>query len=211
MVRTMKQLSDASVQWVARKRHHQSSTATDCTTGNSRMRVMRKLPVVPLCRRPSVLLETPNQQHLSGVPFPQEGRFAVVTDVGSGMRWTLWLCVDERSLRRTAKSCGSGAPKQALSSRRCSRVSRVTVATKRWSPRRARISRKTIAQGRPDVSGASAVNTRVHTKTTKRTRGCGCIGHPAFPAPSFISEGLGFQAQLGRNARRECGFMSCCA
>ena len=24
------------------------------------------------------------------IPFPQEGRFAVVTDVGSGMRWTLW-------------------------------------------------------------------------------------------------------------------------
>ena len=46
------------------------------------------------------------------------------------------------------------------------------------------ISRKTIAWGMPDVSGASAVNTRVHTPTTKRTRGCGCIGHPAFPAPS---------------------------
>jgi hypothetical protein len=84
------------------------------------------------------------------VPPPQEGRFAVVTDVGGGMRWTLRLCVDARSLKRTAKSCGSGAPKQALSSRRCSRVLRVTVATKRWSPRRARISRKTIAQGMPD-------------------------------------------------------------
>src|SRR6266700_1392570 len=43
---------------------------------------------------------------------------------------------------------------------------------------------KTIAQGRPDVSGASAVNTRVHTYYPQRTRGCGCIGHPAFPAPS---------------------------
>ena len=51
------------------------------------------------------------------------------------------------------------------------------------------ISRKTIAWGMPDVSGASAVNTRVHTPTTERTRGCGCIGHPAFPAPSSISEG----------------------
>jgi hypothetical protein len=38
----------------------------------------------------------------------------------------------------------------------------------------------------PDVSGASAVNTPVHTPTTKRTRGCGCIGHPAFPAPSRL-------------------------
>jgi hypothetical protein len=54
------------------------------------------------------------------------------------------------------------------------------------SPGRARINRKTIAQGRPDVSGASAVNTRVHTPTTKRTRGCGCIGHPVFPAPSVL-------------------------
>jgi hypothetical protein len=86
---------------------------------------------------------------VAAVPPPQEGRFAVVTDVGSGMRWTLWLCVDERSLKRKAKSCGSGAPKQALRSRRCSRVLRVTVATKRWSPRRARITRKTIAQGMP--------------------------------------------------------------
>src|SRR6266700_5270176 len=31
------------------------------------------------------------------------------------------------------------------------------------SPGRSRISRKTIAWGMPDVSGASAVNTRVHT------------------------------------------------
>jgi hypothetical protein len=50
------------------------------------------------------------------------------------------------------------------------------------------ISRKTIAWGMPDVSGASAVNTRVHTPTTKRTRGCGCIGHPAFPAPSDLQK-----------------------
>ena len=48
----------------------------------------------------------------------------------------------------------------------------------------------------PDVSGASAVNTRVHTKTTKRTRGCGCIGHPAFPAPSDDQK-----AQLFRKTR----------
>src|SRR6476620_4618046 len=34
-------------------------------------------------------------------------------------------------------------------------------------------------------SGASAVNTRVHTHYPQRTRGCGCIGHPAFPAPLF--------------------------
>ena len=53
------------------------------------------------------------------------------------------------TLKRTAKSCGSGAPKQALRPRRCSRVLRLTVATKQRSPRRARITRKTIAQGMP--------------------------------------------------------------
>ena len=55
------------------------------------------------------------------------------------------------------------------------------------SPGRSRISRKTIAWGMPDVSGASAVNTGVHTQLTMRTPGCGCIGHPAFPAPSSLS------------------------
>src|SRR6266700_5691940 len=52
------------------------------------------------------------------------------------------------------------------------------------------ISRKTIAWGMPDVSGASAVNTRVHIDYPQRTRGCGCIGHPAFPAPSSMRAGL---------------------
>src|SRR5437764_9734114 len=34
-----------------------------------------------------------------------------------------------------------------------------------------------------------------------RTRGCGCIGHPAFPTPSV---GRKIHAQLGRIAPREC-------
>jgi len=48
------------------------------------------------------------------------------------------------------------------------------------------IHRKTIAWGMPDDSGASAVNTGAHTKTPQRAPGCGCIGHPAFPAPSSM-------------------------
>jgi hypothetical protein len=34
-------------------------------------------------------------------------------------------------------------------------------------------------------------------------RGCGCSGHPAFPAPSVIGGRL--TQQLGRIAPRECG------
>jgi len=44
------------------------------------------------------------------VLFPQEGRFAVVTDVGSGMRWTRRLmrakACGRMMLKRTAKTCG---------------------------------------------------------------------------------------------------------
>jgi hypothetical protein len=49
---------------------------------------MRKLPVVLICRKPLVLPKTPNQPHIRSVLSPQEGRFAIVTDVGCGMRWT---------------------------------------------------------------------------------------------------------------------------
>ncbi len=45
----------------------------------------------------------------------KEGRFAVVTDVGSGMRWTRELRKTNASVTRTEKSCGSGAPTLALS------------------------------------------------------------------------------------------------
>jgi hypothetical protein len=57
----------------------------------------------------------------------------------------------------------------------------------------------------PGDSGDLAVNTRVHTYYTMRTRGCGCIGHPAFPAPFLRGRASGrkFLQQLGRIARRE--------
>jgi len=68
------------------------------------------------------------------------------------------------------------------------------------SPGRSRISRKTIAWGMPDVSGASAVNTGV--TTNMRAPGCGCIGHPAFPAPSSMT-GEGLEGQASGATRAE--------
>jgi hypothetical protein len=55
----------------------------------------------------------------------EEGRFAIVTNVGSGMRWTR-PHVRRTSRSRTAKACGPGAPTLALSSHRRSRVLRAT-------------------------------------------------------------------------------------
>ena len=79
------------------------------------------------------------------VPHSQEGRFAIVTNVGRGMRWTRYV-----TRRMTYRG----------------RRNRVVLAPRRWrqvgddashhaddggkkarSPRRPRISRKTIAQG----------------------------------------------------------------
>jgi hypothetical protein len=37
------------------------------------------------------------------------------------------------------------------------------------------------------------------------TRGCGCIGHPAFPTPSL---GRKINAQLGQFTPRDCGLIS---
>jgi len=45
------------------------------------------------------------------VPHPHEGRFAIVTDVGSGMRWPRWI---------TGRAIRSG------------RQNRVVLAPRRW-------------------------------------------------------------------------------
>ena len=47
------------------------------------------LPVVPICRIGVALNATPNQRHILRRPAPlNEGRFAIVTNVGCRMRWT---------------------------------------------------------------------------------------------------------------------------
>src|SRR5882757_8574440 len=52
-----------------------------------------------------------------------------------------------------------------------------------WSPGRSRISRKAIAQGRPDDPPVPVVLPRAFFLHADH----GCGGHPAFPAPSVIS------------------------
>ena len=49
------------------------------------------------------------------VLFPLEGRFAIVTDVGSGMRLDAVAPEDEGCSPRTAKPCGPDAPTLASS------------------------------------------------------------------------------------------------
>ena len=110
---------------------------------------------------------------------------------------------DEGARLRTAKSCGSGASTLAFKSRgrRCrpyrARHADVREATVTKEPDHREEhegNRKTIAQGRPGVPANLWFLTRV--LSTLCTRGRGCGGHPAFPAPSDF-EGEDF-AQLGR-------------
>ena len=88
---------------------------------------------------------------LSGrVPPPPEGRFAIVTSVGGGMRWT--RCAQRRSADRVRRNRAVPIPRcwnQALRAMR-----KATVANRQGTPRRPRISRQPIAQGTPVVSAA---------------------------------------------------------
>jgi hypothetical protein len=56
-----------------------------------------------------------------------------------------------------------------------------------------------LRAGMPGDFGATAVNTRVLSRTPFRTRGCGCIVHPAFPTPFYGRE---LMQRLGRIAPR---------
>ena len=109
---------------------------------------------------------------------------------------------------RTAKSCGPDAPTLASSLRRHvgptglrQPISADDGGKQARSPGRARRKPlKPLRAGMPGDPGGPVVNTRV--LPTHCTRGCGCIGHPAFPTPSL---GRKIPAQLGRIAPRECG------
>src|SRR5258705_7563079 len=110
---------------------------------------------------------------------------------------------DERGLMRTAKSCRSDAPMPASSLRE---EAQATVSNKPGHRGEREVSRKTIARGRPGLLRCTCGD-YARVLVLFRTRDCGCIGHPAFPAPSDI-RGTKVRPNLGRSAPRECGVAS---
>jgi hypothetical protein len=104
------------------------------------------------------------------IPRPSEGRFAIVTDVGRGMRWT-------RHVKRRMTVARVRRSRVVLTPRRWRQVGGM-IRWRRWqeSPvtgESAKQAVKTIAQGRPGVSGEPVVTTLV-CFVLFRTRGCGC-------------------------------------
>ncbi len=107
---------------------------------------------------------------------PTEGRFAIVTNVGHGMRWTRQDASTLASSLAEARSAQPGWTKPS--------IRRATVAKE---PFRRGARRKPLKPLRAGTSGDSGVLVvaRVRSTTTKCTRGRGCQGHPAFPTPSL--------------------------
>jgi hypothetical protein len=117
---------------------------------------------------------------------------------------------DERCCSRTAKTCGPDAstPASSLAEGKSARPGadepgfrEMTVTRKPITGERG-ISRKPLRAGMSGDFRWLAVNTRVHTCYPMRTRGCGCIGRPAFPTPSEL-RGRNVDANLARNPRRD--------
>jgi hypothetical protein len=92
---------------------------------------MRK-PVHPRAQKYSASRLTQIKLTVSAVPHSQEGRFAIVTDVGRGMRWTH---ISERSsFARTNGVCADGEVvwfwRPDAGAKFVETIPRMTVATK---------------------------------------------------------------------------------
>jgi hypothetical protein len=139
--------------------------------------------VKPLDEKYSALPQFGFTLLISGLALT-EGRFAIVTIRRARDAMDAAASGDlhhrTKTPQRTAKSCGPGAATLALRARFRSRT---TGARKAASPGRARISRKTIARGKPGCLGCTC-QTRVLSFATFSTRRCGRSRRPAFPAPS---------------------------
>jgi hypothetical protein len=137
---------------------------------------------------------------LSPIPRPQEGRIAIVTDVGCGMRWTL-------AAHQTNAQRGGRRSRVVLMPRRRHQVlKKLTLLRddgdkKARSPGRARSKPlKPIAQGRPVRSGEPVVtNSYVFHFYI---RGCGCAWASGFPCALCFDEGRSL-AKPGRMAPRD--------
>jgi len=143
----------------------------------------------------------PNHFYRYVVPSHSEGRFAIVTDVGGGMRWTRGGALTRCCILRTAKSCGPDA--SVVGVKLAEATPPMTVSKKPDHRGEHEGNRKTIARGMPGDSGVTVVTT-TGVAVFFCPPGCGRIGRPAFPAPS-LSRVRSFQQTSRENTRRECG------
>jgi hypothetical protein len=164
---------------------------------------MLKLPVALSCRGGPRLLRDPETPQALQGPASPEGRFAIVTNVGRGMRWTLWRG-ETNAHEADGEVVWSSHPDADVKLAEVFPLA--MVARKPGSPRRARRKPlKPFAQGVPDRFGGPVVDLLVCFFCF--ARGCGCDRAAGIPCALFI-EGL-WLAQLGpQSAPREYKVMS---
>jgi hypothetical protein len=180
-----------------------SRRRADCVRRHALPRRKRQSLICPtgqdLARKIFLFFRNANQANM-GLSHPTKGaaRDRHERAVGCGGRGT---CERRVHVKRTAKSCGSGAPMLALS--RADEFRHGDGGKKAVHRGERDISRKTTAQGRPGCLRRTCMLVcAFFCATCTRDRGCGV--HPVFPAPSVLDEGE-LDANLGRNAPRERG------
>ena len=137
--------------------------------------------------------------HTAAVPLRYEGRFAIVTNVGAGCDGlsVLQLVVSRADEQhgQDAEVVGSWRP-DAGAKLLGVMIPAATVANKPGTPRRLRIRRNTIAQGRPDVSAEPVVLPGAFCCT----RTAGAVG--TRPSLRPLVSRAAFDAKPGRRERR---------
>ncbi len=159
-----------------------------CPTANLRIAAMRQLPVVPVCRGLITCVVGQITSTFPRIRARQEGRFAIVTNVGSEMRWArrsaAWFRPGGRTERCDGEIVWSWPPGAEV--KWTGMMTRSRWGQSSRSPRRARISRSTIAQGRPGCPSRTCGSYPVHF-SLHGGHGGGRL--PAFPAPLLSRRG----------------------
>jgi hypothetical protein len=153
----------------------------------------KNIPLLPSGK--SALALPPSRAHKRGA-----SRSSRTLGAGCGGRGSVRrarMRAGRMTLKRTAKSCGSDAPMLASSLREDAQA---TVSNKPGHRGEREVSRKTIAQGRPGLLRCTCGD-YARVLYLFRTRGRGCIGHPAFPAPSVLRGANGFCKTSGASRR----------
>ena len=148
---------------------------------------------------------TATQRHPPRVPLREEGRFG--RSSRNAGRDAVDAAVPGAFMRSTIGTGRGRRSRVVLTPQGWRQVSHHDVRgdgdNKARSPGRARRKPlKPSAQGRPASSGEPVVTNSC--ACFHRTRGCGCIGHPAFPAPSLLLRDTQ-DTRLGQSLSRECG------
>jgi len=156
---------------------------SNCLSLDRFSRAAGDLPVVPLCRRPARLIPSANQRHIPRHPAPEkEGRIAIVTNVGAGCGGR------DHAERRTAWTRGRRS-RVVLTPRRWRQPAMMLRITLGWWQESPVHQGEREASRKPFACGNAGLNRWTRGDYARvlcffRTRGCGCIEHPAFPTPS---------------------------